>query len=84
VDPARPVPISHLRGLVAKGDYGKSSKSERQAVFIDTSNGRYVLRRKTGPAFDDAEVERYIGHVVECDGFLVGTTVLAERIQIIS
>ncbi|HMI97774.1 MAG TPA: hypothetical protein VK479_14765 [Micropepsaceae bacterium] len=84
MDPVRPVPIAHLRGLVAKGDYGKGSKSERQAVFIDTSDGRYILRRKTGPAFDDAEIERYIGHTVECDGFLVGTTVLAERIQVIS
>ena len=63
--------------------YGKGSKSEREAVFLETPTGRYILRRKTGPVFGDAELTQYVGHQVECDGFVLGTTFLAERIQIV-
>lgn len=81
MNPARPVSVTRLRGLVTKEEYAKGSKSQRPAIFITTADGRYILRRKTGPVFGDAALERYVGHVVECDGFLVGTTLLAERIQ---
>jgi len=33
--------------------------------------------------FADAELEPYVGHLVECDGFLLGTTLLASSIQVI-
>lgn len=78
-----PVRVVALRGRVTQGEYGKGSKSEREAVFIETTSGRYILRRKTGPVFGDAELTRYVGHEVECDGFVVGTTLLAERIEIV-
>ena len=52
--------------------------------MIETSEGRYVLRRKNGPAFGDTELDRYVGHTIECDGFLVGTTLLAERITTVT
>ena len=83
-DSSRPEPVQKLRGQVTKGSYGKGSKSEREAVFLDTPEGRYLLRRKSGPAYADPELERYVGHPVECDGFLLGTTLLAERIVLIS
>ena len=41
------------------------------------------LRRKRGPAFGDSGLTQYVGHEVECDGFLVGKTFLAERIEIV-
>jgi hypothetical protein len=76
-----PVRVTALRGRVLQGEYGKGSKSEREAVFIDTPGARYILRRKAGPVFGDTELTRYVGHEVECDGFVVGTTLLAERIE---
>ena len=78
-----PIRVTALHGRVTKGTYGTSSKSEREAVFIETSDTRYVLRRKTGPVFGDTELTRLVGHEVECDGFVVGTTLLAERIEIV-
>ena len=81
---SQPEPIQQLRGQVTRGEYGAGSKSERTAVFIDTGRGRYLLRRKGGPAFADAALDRYIGQTVECDGFLLDTTLLAERIEIVS
>ena len=79
----QPIRITGLRGHITLGPYGKGSKSERDAVFIETADARYLLRRKTGPVFDDTQLTQYVGHTVECDGFLLGTTLLAERIEII-
>lgn len=79
---AQPTPVKGLRGRVTRGLYAQGSKSEREAVFLETDKGRYVLRRKTGPVFGDAELEQYVGREVVCDGFLVATTFLAERIEV--
>jgi hypothetical protein len=79
----RPIRVTALRGHVMKGVYGKGSKSEREAVFIETADTQYILRGKTGPAFDDTKLTQYIGHEVKCDGFVVGTTLLAERIEVV-
>jgi hypothetical protein len=82
-DTTSPQPVSGLCGRVVRGEYGKGSKSERIAVFVETPEERYILRRKTGPVFGDVELEQYVGHRVECEGFVVGTTLLAERIRIV-
>ncbi|NGZ10675.1 MAG: hypothetical protein CV088_15030 [Nitrospira sp. LK70] len=80
---SNPIPVKGVRGRVARGLYAQGSKSEREAVFLETDKGRYVLRRKTGPVFGDVELEQYVGREVICDGFMVGATLLAERIQMI-
>jgi hypothetical protein len=83
-NPSLPQKVNFLRGKVVQGDYGKGSKSEHQAVFLETGQERYLLRRKTGPAIGDEELKQFVGHHVECDGFLVATTLLAESIKIVS
>lgn len=80
---SNPVRVAALRGRVTQGEYGKGSKSEREAVFIETTNGRYILRRKSGPVFGDTELVGYVGHEVECDGFVIGTTLLADRVEVV-
>jgi hypothetical protein len=80
---SRPERVEELRGRVTKGPYARGTKSQRQAVFIETEGGRFILRRKAGPVFADARLKKYVGHVVECDGYFVGTTLLAERIRLI-
>ena len=42
-----------------------------------------MLRWKGGPAFADPALDRYVGKDVECDGFILSHTLLAERIEII-
>jgi hypothetical protein len=80
----RPIQVTSLHGRVIQGPYGKRSKSEREAIFIETPEAqRYLLRRKTGPMFGDAEPTRYIGHQIKCDGFVVGTTLIAEQIELV-
>ena len=73
--------VISLGGRVVAGEYGKGSKSERPALFLETASGRFILRRKTGPVFGDDELQKYVGQQVECDGFLSGNTLLAEKIK---
>ena len=78
-----PQRIEGLTGAVVRGPFGTGSKSERDAVWLETADGRFVLRRKEGPSFDDPELEKYVGKRVKCDGFIVGYMLLAERIEIL-
>lgn len=78
-----PQRIEGLTGAVTRGRFGTGSKSEREAVYLETARGRLVLRRKEGPTFDDRALEKYVGKRVKCDGFIVGYMLLAERIEIL-
>jgi len=75
--------VDNLTGAVARGPFGVGSKSEREAIWLETAGRRLVLRRKDGPSFGDRSLEKYVGKRVKCDGFIVGYTLLAERIEIL-
>jgi hypothetical protein len=79
----RPEHVANLRGLVTSGVHAKGTKSQRRAVFLETERGKFVLRRKDGPVFADTHLKRFVGHEVECDGYVMGTTLLAERIDVV-
>jgi hypothetical protein len=78
-----PQRVDGLTGAVVRGAFGAGSKSEREAVWLETADRRLVLRRKDGPTFDDRALEKYIGKRVKCDGFMVGYMLVAERIEIL-
>lgn len=76
-----PEKVDGMTGTVVRGTFGKGSKSEREAIWLDTDGRRLVLRRKGGPSFDDHSLEQYVGKRGKCDGFVVGYSLLAERIE---
>jgi len=76
-----PRKVDGLIGKVELGPFGAGSKSEREAVWIETEDERLVLRRKGGPTYGDRELDRYVGKRVKCDGFVVGYMLLAEHIE---
>jgi hypothetical protein len=82
-DETRPKRVDGLIGAVVRAPFGTGSKSEREAVWLETVDGRFVLRRKEGPAYDDRTLNRFVGKRVKCDGFITGYTLLAERIEIL-
>lgn len=82
-DSSSPERVDGLTGTVARGSFGKGSKSEREAIWLEADGRRLVLRRKGGPSFDDHSLEKYVGKTVKCDGFVVGYSLLAERIEIL-
>ena len=81
-DDAQPRRVERIAGTVERGRFGTGSKSARDAVWIKTPQGRFVLRRKHGPTFDDAALDRYVGKRVTCTGFIVGYSLLADRISV--
>lgn len=63
-----------ISGIVIKETFGKGSKSERDAVMLDTGDSRFVLRRQTGNPFSDPVLDRLVGKTIRCEGNLTGYT----------
>lgn len=78
-----PQRVDGLIGAVVRGPFGTGSKSARDAIWLETTKGRFVLRHKGGATFADTSFDKYVGKRVVCDGFVVGYTVLVERIEIL-
>ena len=60
-------------GRVAKRRVRIGSKSEREAVVIDTADGSYVLRRVGGNAFQDDDLEKLVGKRLSATGIVRGS-----------
>ena len=81
--PASPEKVHGLQGRVVQGHYGVGSKSERETFYLDTGSKKYLLRRKSGPVFGDEELKKFQGKTIECAGFIMGDTLLAEQIILV-
>ena len=70
------------RGKVVKAPFGRGSKSEHEAAYLEADDGeRYVLRLAGGHAFADPALDAFTGQRVVCTGKLVGYTFLADSIE---
>ena len=65
-----------LTGEVTKHLAAAGSKSERQAVFLETDQGNYVLRRQGGNPFSDATLNELVGKRIHCKGILTEHTLI--------
>ncbi|HKQ26184.1 MAG TPA: hypothetical protein VJT81_17180 [Burkholderiales bacterium] len=81
-DDVEPRRVEGIVGTVERGPFGTGSKSAREAIWFNTLQGRFVLRRKDGPTFGDTALNRYVGKRVTCSGFIVGYSLLADRISV--
>jgi len=63
-------------GQVIKHQTATGSKSERQAMFLATKDGTYVLRRRGGNPFFDPVLERLVGKTIHCKGILTEHTLI--------
>ena len=66
--------MAEILGRVSKAPFAVGSKSEHDAVFVESDQGRYVLRREGGNPFFDPELEKLVGKTVRCQGTIAGTT----------
>lgn len=67
-------------GRVVRGPYGGTSKSARDAVFLDTGRERFLLRRQGGNPFADPELDRLVGKRIRGEGTVVaGSTLVLSR-----
>lgn len=72
-----------VAGRVVKAPIAGGSKSERQAILLETSAGSYVLRRRDGNPFYDPELEDLVGKNVDCTGVLTGNTLIVSDWKIV-
>ena len=57
-----------FRGKVVHHVFSPGSKSEHQAVALLTPDGPLKLRRVGGNPFADPELEKLVGHEIDCEG----------------
>lgn len=65
-----------FKGQVVKRTYAESSKSEHEAIMLDTGKHEYKLRRVKGSPFVDEVLEELVGKQVECEGIKRGTLLI--------
>lgn len=70
-----------FEGSVVRRAAARGSKSEREAVVLDTDEGSFILRRQGGNAFSDPELDALVGHRVRARGYLSGTTLIAVALE---
>jgi hypothetical protein len=63
-------------GLVVKQTVGKGSKSEHDAVMLETAEGRFLLRRQGGNPFSDPKLDRLVGKRITGTGVITGNTLI--------
>ena len=59
-------------GRVIKKQVAMGSKSEREAVYLESNGREYVLRRRHGNPFYDQELEKLVGKTIRTVGDVVG------------
>lgn len=55
-------------GRVSQEAFGARSKSAHQAVYIETPEGRFVLRKQGGNPFYEPEIADLVGKTIRCTG----------------
>jgi len=72
-----------ISGRVIKKTVGKGSKSERNAVLLDTGEAKFVLRRQGANPFSDPVLDAYVGKTIRGVGNLTGYTfIVSEMIEV--
>ena len=75
-DKARCSTMQEFVGKVTTRMFGKGSKSEHEAVYLDTEQALFVLRRQSGNPFHDAELFKLVGKTIRCQGEASGRTLI--------
>lgn len=75
--------LIEIEGRVEKHLTSRGSKSERQAVFLETKDGSYVLRRRGGHPFVDEVLDDLVGKTIRCKGTLTNHTLIMSEWTVI-
>ena len=70
-----------LTGTVVKKKFAKGSKSEHDAVYLQTNDGSYLLRRLGGNPFSDPVLQKLIGKKIRATGRLNEYFFLANKLK---
>ena len=70
-----------LSGKVVLKKFGTGSKSEHDAIYLESAEGSFVLRRQGGNPFYDPELHKLIGKEITATGTINQSLFLAKDIQ---
>ncbi|MEO7991578.1 MAG: hypothetical protein ABI663_18640 [Chryseolinea sp.] len=70
-----------LKGKVVMKKFGKGSKSEHDAVYLETEKGDFVLRQVGANAFENTELKKLVGKEVIANGMVKDYLFLAKTIK---
>jgi len=73
-----------LTGKVVKKKFATGSKSEHDAIYLETEKKSYQLRRIGGNPFFDPELKKLVGCNVTATGMLKGSLFLIKTVKKIS
>lgn len=73
---------TELTGKVILKTFGEGSKSEHEAIYLETANGSYVLRRQGGNPFNDPVLFKLEGKKITARGILNKYVFLAREIKV--
>jgi hypothetical protein len=68
--------MEEFSGKVIQEKFAAGSKSEHEAIFLESDKGRFVLRRQGGNPFFDPELEKLVGKTIRGRGVVTGYTLL--------
>lgn len=71
-----------LSGKVVKKRVAKGSKSEREAILLQTKDTEYILRKWGGNPFRDASLEMLTGKQITATGILDKNLFLVKDIRV--
>jgi hypothetical protein len=72
-----------LKGKVVMKKFAVGSKSEHDAVYIETDKGDFVLRQVGGNPFNDPELKKLVGKKIKAEGSLKDYLFIAKVIKTI-
>ncbi|HEY4111952.1 hypothetical protein [Puia sp.] len=70
-----------LKGRVVMRKFAEGSKSEHDAVFLETDGNSYHLRRLGGNPFDDPTLKAMVGKTISARGLLNDELFIAHEIN---
>jgi len=73
--------MMELQGKVVLKKFAEGSKSEHDAVFLETGDQSYQLRRLGGNPFDDPELRSMVGKTVKAKGLLNDQLFIAHELN---
>jgi len=73
-----------LEGQVVKQPFAVGTKSEREAIYLESAQGKFLLHRPgTNPLEIDRDLEALTGRKVRCSGFLRGHTFVVSNVAVL-
>lgn len=73
--------MTKLSGKVISKNFGKGSKSEHLAIYVESGKHQYRLKRKGGNPFYDESLNELIGKNVELEGRITEYFFVVEKVN---